>query len=144
VRVKLERERNSGLKAGIDLGREILAAVAVEDGHALLYRGGPLKSDYYYFEKRTAAIDRMLSDPKSEEMDRSVLEEERRRLYDKRGRRREQIFANLAAHLARKCSELNVGIVFVGYPRNVAHDRSGKGNTNMWSYRKLLETVSGA
>jgi len=45
-------------------------------------------------------------------MDGRVLKEERRRLYDKRGRRRGQIFANLAAHLARSCSELNVGIVF--------------------------------
>jgi len=58
VRVKLERERNSSLKAGIDLGREILAAVAVEGGTALLYRGSVLKSDYYYFEKKTAEIER--------------------------------------------------------------------------------------
>jgi len=142
VRVRLERERNSSLKAGIDLGREILAAVAVEDGHALLYRGGVLKSDYFYFEKRIAAIDKVLSSPKSEEIDRAVLRAERRRLYDKRGRRREQIFANAAAHLARKCSELNVGIVFVGYPRNIAQEKPGKGNTNMWSYKELIARVS--
>ena len=71
------------------MGREILAAVAVEDGTALLYRGGALKSDYYYFERRVAAIDRALSDPKSEEADRAVLKEGRRRLYDKRRRRRD-------------------------------------------------------
>jgi len=40
--------------------------------------------------------------------------------------------------LARKYSELNVGIVFVGYPRNVAYKRAGKGNTNKWSYWKLM------
>jgi hypothetical protein len=66
---------------------------------ALLYRGGPLKADYFYFEKKIAEIDRMLSDPKFEDMDRAVLREERRRLYDKRKRRREQIFANNAADL---------------------------------------------
>jgi len=142
VRVKLERERNSGLKVGIDLGREILAAVAVEDGHALLYRGGVLKSDYYYFEKRIAAIDKTMSDPKSEEIDRAVLRAERRRLYDKRRRRRDQIFANMAAHLARKCLELNVGIVFIGYPKNITREHSGKGNTNMWGYRELVQRLA--
>jgi len=43
---------------------------------ALLYRGGPLKSDYFYFEKKIAEIDRMLTDPKLEETDRSVLKED--------------------------------------------------------------------
>jgi len=80
TRVKLERERDSGLKAGIDLGREILAAVAVENDHALLYRGGVMKSDYFYFEKRIAEIDKTMSDPRSEEVDRAVLRAERRRL----------------------------------------------------------------
>ena len=142
VRVKLERERDSGLKAGIDLGREILAAVAVEGGTALLYRGGPLKADYYYFEKRISAVDRMLSDPKLEEMDRSVLKEERRRLYDKMRRRREQIFANTAAHLAKMLKALNVSVVFIGYPRNIAQEKPGKGNSNAWSYRELITRMS--
>jgi hypothetical protein len=48
------------LKAGIDLGRERLIAFAYRagdgsgEGMALLYRGGPLKSDYFYFEKKIA------------------------------------------------------------------------------------------
>jgi len=74
VRVKLERERNSGLKAGIDLGREILAAVAVEDGTALLYRGGVMKSDYSYFERRIGAVDHALN---LEEVDKAALREDK-------------------------------------------------------------------
>jgi len=61
VEVRLERKLdNSGLKAGIDLGRERLIAFVTEplnesgEGVALLYRGGPLKSDYFYFEKKIA------------------------------------------------------------------------------------------
>jgi len=142
VRVRLERERDGGLKAGIDLGREVVAAVAVEDGTALLYRGGPLKSDYYYFERKIAAIDRALTDPKSEEMDRAVLKEERRRLYDKRRRRRDQLFANVAAHMARELASRGVTVAFVGYPKNIARDRAGKGNTNFWSYRRLLQRLA--
>jgi len=48
----------------------------------------------------------------------------------------------MAAHLARKCSELNVGIVFIGYPRNIAQEKPGKGNTNLWSYQKLVQRLA--
>jgi putative transposase len=142
VEVTLERKYTGNLKAGIDLGRERLIAFVTEpnekgEGVALLYRGGPLKSDYFYFERKIAEIDRMLSDPKLEEMDRSVLKEMRRRLYEKRRRRRDQLFANAAAHLAGVCLELKVGAVFIGGLRGIAHDKPGKGNTNVWSYRKL-------
>jgi putative transposase len=143
VEVVLERRLGGGLKAGIDLGRERLIALVTEpldgsgEGVALLYRGGPLKSDYFYFEKKIAEINRMLSDPKLEEADRAVLKEMRRRLYEKRRKRREQIFANSAAHLVKMCEELGVAVLLLGYPRGIAQDRPGKGNSNMWSYRKL-------
>jgi putative transposase len=143
VEVTLERKLDNGLKAGIDLGRERLIAFVTEpvngsgEGVALLYRGGPLKADYFYFEKKIAEIDRMLSDPKLEEIGRSVLKEERRRLYEKRRRRGDQVFANSAAHLARLCLELDVSAVFIGGLRGLAHDKPGKGNSNMWSYQKL-------
>jgi len=147
VEVVLESKLGGGLKAGIDLGRERLIALVTEpingdEGVALLYHGGPLKSDYFYFEKKIAKIDKMLSDPRSEEMDRAVLKEIRRRLYGKRRKRREQIFANSAAHLIRVCEELNVGVLLLGYPRGVARDKPGKGNSNMWSYRRLEQRIA--
>ena len=147
VEVVLESKLNGGLKAGIDLGRERLIALVTEpingdEGVALLYRGGPLKSDYFYFEKKIAEIDKMLSDPKLEEVDRAVLREERRRLYEKRKRRRDQLFANAAAHLIRVCLELGVSAVLIGGLRGIAHDKPGKGNTNMWSYRKLRDRLA--
>jgi len=142
VEVVLESRLGGGLKAGVDLGRERLIALVTEpingdEGVALLYRGGPLKSDYFYFERRIAEVDRMLSDPKSEEMDKAVLKEVRRRFYEKRRRRRDQLFANAAAHLVRVCLELGVAALLLGYPRGVAQDKPGKGNSNMWSYRRL-------
>jgi putative transposase len=109
VEVALEGKLGGGLKAGIDLGRERLIALVTEpvngigEGVALLYRGGPLKADYFYFERRIAGVDRMLSDPKLEEADRCVLKEVRRRFYEKR-KHRDQLFANAAAHLVRLCS----------------------------------------
>jgi putative transposase len=148
VEVTLERKCSGNLKAGIDLGRERLIAFVTEpvngsgEGVALLYRGGPLKSDYFYFERRIAEIDRMLSDPKLEDTDRCVLKEERRRLYDKVRRRREQLFCNLAADLARRARTCGVDTVFIGGLRGIAHDKPGKGNTNMWSYRGLKERLA--
>jgi len=148
VEVTLESKLNGGLKAGVDLGRERLIAFVTEpinesrEGVALLYRGGPLKSDYFYFERRIAEIDKMLSDPKLEEVDRVVLKEVRRRLYERRKRRREQIFANSAAHLVKMCEELGVAVLLLGYPRGVARDKPGKGNTNLWSYRKLEQRIA--
>jgi putative transposase len=149
VEVTLERKLdNSGLKAGIDLGRERLIAFVTEplsesgEGIALLYRGGPLKADYFYFEKKIAEIDRMLADPRSEEMDRAVLKEVRQRLYSKMRRRRDQLFANSAAHLVRVCEELGVAVLLLGYPRGVAQDKPGKGNTNLWSYRQLEQRIA--
>jgi len=140
VEVPLQPSTAPGLKAGIDLGREILATVAVENGTALLYRGGPLKSDYYYFERKIAEVNRALSE--LEEVDRDALRERRRWLYDKMRRRREQVFAKTAAHIAKALKALNVSVVFIGYPRNIAHDKAGKGNTNMWSYWKLITRMA--
>ena len=52
------------------------------------------------------------------------------------------MFANSAAHLARICLELGVGAVFIGGLRGIAHDKPGKGNTNVWSYRKLEQRLA--
>jgi putative transposase len=149
VEVVLERKLdNGGLKAGIDLGRERLIAFVTEplngsgEGVALLYRGGPLKSDYFYFEKKIAEIDRMLADPKLEETDRCVLKDERGRFYEKRKRHKDQVFANSAADLARRARALRVDTVFIGGLRGLAHDKPGKGNSNMWSYRVLKQRLA--
>jgi putative transposase len=148
VELVLEGRLGGGLKAGIDLGRERLIALVTEpvnesgEGIALLYRGGPLKSDYFYFERKIAEIDKMLSGPKLEVADRAVLKEVRRRLYEKRKRRRDQLFANAAAHLVKMCLELGVAALLLGYPRGIAQDKPGKGNSNMWSYKGLAQRIA--
>jgi putative transposase len=148
VEVTLERKCTRNLKAGIDMGRERLIAFVTEpvnggEGVALLYRGGPLKSDYFYFERKITEIDRMLADPKLEEMDRDVLREEvRRRLYDKQRRRREQIFANMAAHLIKKCAWSCASALCSSRACAESRDKPGRGNTNMWGYRGLRQRLT--
>ena len=135
-----EVEKPARPVAGIDLGQKILAAAATEHGKALLYRGGALKADYCYFERRISNVDRMLA--KAEEADKAVLKEERRRLFEKRKRRRDQIYANLAKHIAEEFQRLGINVVFVGHPRNIAQEKPGRCNTNMWGYRKLLQRLA--
>jgi putative transposase len=35
-----------------------------------------------------------------------------------------------------------VGILLFGYPRGIAQDKPGKGNTNQWGYRKLGRRIA--
>jgi putative transposase len=116
VRVVLEGRSVGHGFMEIDLGREVLVAAVASSGEALLYKGGVLKSDYFYFERRIAAIDKALSDAGMEEATRSVLAEERRRLFEKRRRRRDQAFANVAAHVKSEALKRDIGIVLIGYP----------------------------
>jgi putative transposase len=137
VRVPLQGRSVGGGFMGVDLGREVLVAAVTSGGDALLYKGSALKSDYYY-ERRIAAIDRALSDPRAEEADRAVLAEERRRLFEKRKRRRDQTFANVSAHLENEAVRRSIGIVLIGYPWYISQDKPGKGNVNMWGQRRLM------
>jgi putative transposase len=131
VRVPLERKHRGCGFMGVDLGREVLVAAVTSDGTALLYKGKVLKSDYFYFERRIAAIDKALSDPGMEGARRSALQEERRRLFEKRGRRRDQAHANTAAHLKNEAVKRDIGIVLIGYPWNISQEKPGKGNVNI-------------
>jgi transposase len=79
------------------LGREVLVATVAGGGEAPLYKGSALKSDYFYFERRFTRINRALSDPRRAA--RGVLAGERRRLYERRKRRRDQTFASAASHV---------------------------------------------
>ena len=138
VEVLLERRSVGGGFMGIDLGREVLVAAVTSSGEALLYKGSALKSDYFYFERRIAEIDRALSDPGMEEADRAVLQEERRRLFEKRKKRRDQAFANTASHVGNEAVRRGVGVVFIGYPWGISQEKPGKGNVNMWGQRRLM------
>jgi putative transposase len=52
------------------------------------------------------------------------------------------LFANAAAHLVKMCLELGVAVLLLGYPRGIARDKPGKGNSNMWSYRRLERRIA--
>nr|WP_281360015.1 transposase [Metallosphaera tengchongensis] len=59
-RDKVQVETPKGDKVvSIDLGVNMLATVVVNDGTVLFYRGSTVKPDYFYFQKKTAELDKL-------------------------------------------------------------------------------------
>jgi len=97
--------------AGVDLGICNVAAVSFGD-ESLLYPGGSLKEDDYYFAKKRAETD----DPSSREA---------RRLDQKRTDRRTHFFHTLSKEIVEQCAARGVGTVFVGDLGGIRDDENG-------------------
>ncbi|EMA52278.1 RNA-guided endonuclease InsQ/TnpB family protein [Halococcus thailandensis] len=98
--------------AGVDLGICNVAAVSFGD-ESLLYPGGSLKEDDYYFAKERAKCDDSFS-------------REARRLDQKRTDRRTHFFHTLSKEIVERCAERGVGTVFVGDLGGVREDENGE------------------
>ncbi|MFP3195434.1 MAG: transposase [Caldivirga sp.] len=129
--------------AAIDLGINNLASVVVDDGTWLLYKGVRAKEDYFHMQRLISRIqslrdtlkDKLLADAIDE------LNREVRRLNGKLRRRLLHLYRNFASHLLKQLHGLGVSTIYLGYPFNIAQERGNKFTVNMWSYRKLMETI---
>jgi putative transposase len=139
-KVKLKREKREPLKCGIDLGQERLVAAVAENGVALLYRGTVLKSEYYYLKIRVSALDRAGN---FDDFDRAVWLEKRIFLYRQYRLRKQELIKNLAMHLAKTLLKLGVREIYIGYPRNINHDKPTEGN-NTWPYWQTIKEIARA
>ncbi|WP_160133539.1 RNA-guided endonuclease InsQ/TnpB family protein [Halococcus salsus] len=97
--------------AGIDLGICNFAAVSF-GGDSLLYPGGALKEDEYYFAKKRAECDDSFS-------------REARRLDQKRTDRRTHFLHTLSKEIVAKCVEREVGTIVVGDLGGIREDENG-------------------
>jgi transposase len=129
--------------ASIDLGINNLASVVVSDGTWLLYKGVRTKEDYFYLQRLISRIQSLRDSLKDKLLDDAIdeLNHEMRRLYGKLVRRLLHLYRNLASHLLKQLHELGVSTIYLGYPLNIAQQKGNKFNTNMWSYRKLMEAI---
>jgi putative transposase len=129
--------------AAIDLGINNLASVVVSDGTWLLYKGVRTKEDYFYFQRRIAETQSLRDTLKDKLLDDAIdeLNHEMRRLYRKLRRRLLHLYRSFASHLLKQLHELGVSTIYLGYPLNIAQQKGNKFNTNMWAYRKLMETI---
>lgn len=96
---------------GIDLGICNFAAVSFGD-ESLLYPGGALKEDDYYFAKKRAECDKSSS-------------REARRLDGKRTTRRTHFLHTLSKAIVRECVERGVGTIVVGDLGGIREDEDG-------------------
>ncbi|WP_231961301.1 MULTISPECIES: transposase [Sulfolobaceae] len=66
---------------------------------------------------------------------------ERERVFTKLYRRVFHYYRTLASHLAKTLWQLGVLTVYLGYPYFISQDKGNKFTMNIWSYRKLIETI---
>ncbi|MCC6066005.1 MAG: transposase [Thermofilum sp.] len=138
--VKLKRGARAPLKCGIDLGQERLAAAVTESGVALLYRGTVLKSEYHFLKMEVSELDKRA---RFADFDVEVWLEKRKWLFRRYRVRKRELIKNMAAHLAKTLRELGVTDVYVGYPRNISHDKPVERN-NSWPYWQTIEEIARA
>jgi putative transposase len=129
--------------ASIDLGINNLASVVVSDGTWILYKGIRTKEDYFYLQRKIAEIQSLRDTLKDKLLNDAVeeLNHEMRRLYGKLMRRLLHLYRNFASHLLKQLHELGVSTIYLGYPFNIAQQKGNKFTSNMWSYRRLMETI---
>jgi len=129
--------------ASIDLGINVLASAVVDDGTWLLYKGVRTKEDYFYFEKRIAQVQSSADEARKrgEYEAYEELNREKRRLHGKLTRRLLHLYRNFASHLLKALHEQGASTIYLGYPFNIAQDRSNKFTVNMWSYRRLMGII---
>ena len=97
--------------AGIDLGICNIAAVSFGD-ESVLYPGGALKEDEYYFAKERAKCDDSAS-------------REARRLDRKRTERRTHFLHTLSEEIVSACKERGVGTIVVGDLGGIRSEENG-------------------
>ncbi|EMA52314.1 RNA-guided endonuclease InsQ/TnpB family protein [Halococcus thailandensis] len=123
-RVEVEVAESPGDRtAGVDLGICNVAAVSFGD-ESLLYPGGSLKEDDYYFAKKRAECDDSFS-------------REARRLDQKRTDRRTHFFHTLSKEIVEQCAERGVGTVYVGDLGGIRDDENG--NPKNWGKHGNLD-----
>ena len=98
--------------AGIDLGICNIAAVSYGD-ESVLYPGGTLKEDEYYFAKKRAETDDSASI-------------EARRLDRKRTERRTHFLHTLSKDIVQECVSRNVGTIVVGDLSGIRSEENGE------------------
>jgi len=140
--IQVESPKGNKL-APIDLGINVLASVVMNDGIWLLYKGLRTKEDYFYFEKKIAAMQSLAGETKnsSECEAREALSREKRRLFKKLTRRLLHLYRSFASHLLKQLHELGISTIYLGYPFNIAQDKGNKFTSNMWSYRESMDVI---
>ena len=130
-RHEINPEPSGDAVAGIDLGICNLAAVSFGD-EGVLYPGGALKEDEYWFHKKRASCD----ESSSNEAD---------RLDRKRTERRTHFLHSLSKDIVERCAERSVGTIVVGDISGIrdGEDRGDSGNLDLhgWAFDRFTQML---
>ena len=133
--VKVPRQPKGNLVAGIDIGINNLMAVYVENGSAMLINGRPLKSISHYWRSRIAGYQSTLN--------KHGLKTSRRlrSMYSRWRRQTENYIDAKVRQTIEWLYNTGVSTIKVGYPKNIAWEKGGFNNVQVWTYRYLLKRI---
>jgi len=122
--IKLDNKPKGKMKAGIDLGVINLATVAVQDGPWMIFKGGPVLSEFKKLSKRISIEEKRLA------MHGLNTSRKLEKLYKKRSILLKNAREGLAREVVESLYEKSVGEIFIGYPKGIAQDKGNERNTN--------------
>ena len=134
-------DRPHARAAGIDLGVRVLASVSVEGSPvATHFSGREVLKDWDYFGRRIAAHQRGLAH-RGRKSSRRL-----RRLHQRRRGRLVHAWEVIAAQIVRRLKREKVGLVYIGWPKDIRRERSygalwnGRVH-NFWSFELALRIL---
>jgi putative transposase len=133
VEVEIRAKVEGRLRASVDLGIINLATVYVEDGSWYLFKGGSVLSQYEYYSKRIAVVQKTLARHKQRRSRRLKL------LYDKRSRFLKHTLNSMVRRILELLKERGVSEVVVGYPKEISKNKGNKLTVNFWNYRYVIK-----
>jgi len=130
-RVEIDPEPTGDEVAGIDLGIANIAAISF-GGEGILYPGGALKEDEYWFQKQRAKCDDSASN-------------EAQRLDRKRTERRTHFLHSLSNDIVAECVERGVGRIVIGDLAGIRADTDwgSRGNLGLhgWAFDRFTSML---
>jgi putative transposase len=133
VEVENRAKVEGKLRASVDLGIINLATVYVEDGSWYVFKGGPVLSQYEYYGKRIAVVQRTLARHKQRRSRHLKL------LHDKKRRFLKHALNSMVRKIMEEMKEKGVGEVVVGYPKEISKNKGNKLTVNFWNYGYIIK-----
>jgi transposase len=138
VKVEPRALRAWSRAASIDLGIRVLVSLSIEgDPRALHFAGREVLKDFDYWGRRVARCQQALAKLGRRSSKRLSA------LHARRGARLEHAWEALAARIVAELKRRRVGVVFLGWPKQIRRDRTYGGPWaerihNFWSFNKAL------
>jgi putative transposase len=133
VEVENGTKVEGNLRASVDLGIVNLVTVYVEDGSWYLFKGGSVLSQYEYYGKRIAVVQKTLARHEQKRSRHLKL------LHEKRSRFLKHALNSMVRKIMEELKEKGVGEVVVGHPKEISRNHGNKLTVNFWNYRYIIK-----